>query len=123
MAYATIEDLEARWRQLADSEQARASILLEDAASRIDVAAPPAGPLTEPERRVRLIVSCDMVKRAMQAPDAAGVEQTTQTAGSFSTQMTFANPAGDLYLSRADLRLLGVLRQKAGNVSLRGRVP
>lgn len=112
-----------RWRSLDDAEKRRAGILLEDAAVRIDAACPPPNPLSGAGRRTRTVVSCDMVKRAMQAGVDPGVEQTSQTAGSFGIQLKYANPTGDLYLTRADLRLLGALCQKAGNVSLLGRMP
>lgn len=123
MPYATVEDLELRWRTLDDAEKRRAGILLEDAAVRIDAACPPPNPLLDAGRRARVVVSCDMVKRAMQTGADPGVEQTSQTAGPFGIQLKYANPAGDLYLTRADLRLLGALHQRAGNVSLLGRVP
>ena len=67
MAYATVSDLEARWRTLSESEAARAAVLLDDAAVKIDEAG-----YIDPNdsRKVSLakIISCDMVKRAMNAP-------------------------------------------------------
>lgn len=117
-AYATITDLEARWRPLIGDERTRATALLNDAAVRINSCAPPPAlpdGLTDTEQALRLMVSCDMVKRAMLAGAAPGVTQQSQTVGVFSQQATFANPAGDMYLTKEEKKLLGVGRQRVGS--------
>lgn len=119
MAYATVTDLEGRWRPLSDAEKARAGVLLTDAAIEIDVRAPLDAEPTAAETAVRLVVSCRMVKRAMASTVGdAPVTQAAQTAGPFTMSQTYANPMGDLYLTKADLRLLGVGRQRAFTVSM-----
>jgi len=104
MAYATVEDLEARWRTLTESERAVASALLDDAAVLIGSYGEPSG--AEAARAV----SCLMVRRAMSpmAGEMFGVTQASMTAGSYQQQQSFANPSGDLYLTRQERRMLGV---------------
>ena len=121
MAYATVQDLEARWRPLSPAEQTRAATLLADAAVRIDsrVRPLPAGEDRTTDELARfVVVSCDMVRRALAtSTDLVGVTQVQQTGGPFSQSHTYSNPMGDLYLSKADLMLLGV-RPKAASINL-----
>lgn len=110
MAYADVDDLEARWRPLTPEEQERAAVLLDDASAFLDG-------LVEPDRRVcgeadgvlRMVV-CNMVQRAMVATsaDAFGVSQQSMTAGPYTQSWTYANPSGDFYLTKMERRLLGV---------------
>lgn len=54
-------------------------------------------------------VCCAAVHRAVDVPSAfAGASQYQQTAGSYSASVTLANPSGDIYVSRSDLRRLGL---------------
>jgi len=103
MSYATVEDLEARWRELSESEQAVAQVLLEDVAVLIDSYGEPSNP------DAAMVVSCSAVRRAMQASatDLYGVSQASMTAGSYQQQWMYANPSGDLYLTKAERRMLG----------------
>lgn len=112
-SFAEVTDLEARWRPLTIAEQARATVLLEDASAMLRVemptidarlaATPPTLDLQIPK-----IIVCKMVKRAMQAGDeGAGVGSLQQTAGPFSQSTTFSNPMGDLYLTKAERKMLG----------------
>lgn len=117
MAYATVADLEARWRPLTPPEKNRADVLLDDAAIRIDAAKPPANPPTAADAGIRKIISCDMVKRAMQTdPNLPAATQTQQSAGPFQQGITYANPTGALYLTKAENVLLGARRQTASTV-------
>lgn len=125
MSYATVDELQERWRPLDDAERSRAETLLEDAALVIDVECPTvvvridAG--DDLAMRAATRVSCEMVKRAMMASvNAAPMDQFQQTGGPFSTSGTFVNPTGDVYLSKGDRRLLGCRRQKAFSVDLAG---
>lgn len=121
MAYATVEQLESRWRPLTPGERSRAAVLLDDAAVRLDAAYPPSDPATAHELAVREIVSCEMVKRAMAGPeglDGVGVTSLQMGAGPYQQTTQFSNPTGDLYLTRADKRLLGGGVQKAFTVDL-----
>ena len=126
MAYAEVTDLESRWRPISEAETARAEVLREDAAVRLDVACQPSTPPTERELAVRKIVSCEMVKRALVSNVAgagAGVTSIQQGAGPYQETVQFANPTGDLYLTKADRKLLGCGTQQAFTVSMvNGRV-
>lgn len=118
--YAIVADLEARWRTLSSAEKTRAEVLLDDAAVRLDALCPPSNPPTEAELSARLIVSCEMVKRAMAAGDTGGVGVTSvqQGAGPYQQTTQFANPSGDLYLTKADKALLGFGKQGAFTVPM-----
>lgn len=109
MAFATYEDLEARWRPLSEDEQARASVLLDDAAVYLQnfVAVVPED-LAQAE--ALKIVSCSMVQRSMMASenDAFGITEQTIKADIYSQSLSFANPSGDLYLTASEKRLLGI---------------
>lgn len=123
MAYATVADLESRWRTLSSDEKTRAAVLIDDAAVRLDAMCAPSEPITGQEAAARKIVSCEMVKRAMATPggiDNIGVTQFSETTGPFTDQRTFANPTGDLYLTKADKALLGCGRQVAFTVPMTG---
>lgn len=125
MRYATVEELVARWRTLSEEESARAGVLLEDAAVRLDAVRPPSVPPTEQELAARRIVSCEMVKRAMASGSGGGVGVTSvqQGAGPYQETVQFANPTGDLYLTKADRRLLGWDSQEAFTVPMGPRLP
>lgn len=119
MSFATWEDVQAGWRPLSVDEQERATDLLAEAAVEISAIAPLTDPPTVTELEVRRVVSKRMVRRAMSvALDALGVESIQQGAGPYQETRNFTNPAGDLYLTKADRRLLGVGRQVAGMVDL-----
>lgn len=117
MAYATPADVAARWRPLTPAEVEIATALLEDATVEIDATCPPADPPTDlPARKV---VACRMVRRVMVAGvTLPGVSQQSQSAGALSASFTFANPSGDMYLTKADRRLLGCGQQRAFTVSM-----
>lgn len=112
-AFATVEDLEARWRTLSTDEQAVATVLLDDASAMIRATCPDAT-----DADILKLVVCAMVKRAMLAADAPGVKTTQETAGPFSQSYTYANPMGDMYVTAAEKRLLGCGRQVAFTVPM-----
>ena len=109
MAFATPADIEARWRTLTADEYERALALLEDAATILS------GMVTVDESDARQeaalkLVSCNMVIRSMvaSASSAFGVDELTATMGPFGQTAHFANPSGDMYLTKLDKRLLGI---------------
>lgn len=121
MVYADVTDLEARWRTLTPTEEARAGVLLGDAAVRLDAWCPPSVVPTSQELQARLIVSCEMVKRAMAAPAGApdmGVSSVQSGAGPFQQTLQFSNPTGDLYLTKAERSLLGCGAQEAFTIRM-----
>lgn len=107
-SFATIADLEARYKPLTDQAD-KARILLEDATQLIKDLVPSWETSSSPETRRR--ITCDMVRRALSAEGIlgdglSGVSQTSETAGGFSQSYTFSNPTGDLYLTRQEKRIL-----------------
>lgn len=120
-AFATTTDLAARWRPLTPAEVTTAEALLLDASQQIldeDTGGVLAA-LTEPTQTM-LSITCAMVKRAM----ASGIDQgppVTQdgwNAGPWGAQKTYANPTGDLYLTKSERRRLGFSRQRAGGTDM-----
>lgn len=54
-------------------------------------------------------VACAIAHRALSAPAGyAGASQYSQTAGPYSASLTFANPNGDVYIGRSELKRLGL---------------
>ena len=108
-AFATVEDLVARWRPLGADEATMAATLLDDAGlmlrQYVSVDAD-----NEQQLDALKVVSCNMVKRAMVASSSSafGVDQTSASMGPFSQTMHFSNPSGDLYISASEKRLLGI---------------
>jgi phage gp36-like protein len=118
MAHATLEDLRARYPDCL-SDESRAAALLEDASSLIDREVEAA--CASPDGATLLRVACAVASRALNpASPGFGVSQTTQTAGSYSQSVSFANPSGDLYLTKAERSSLGLCSQSVG--ALRPRV-
>ena len=113
MAYATTADVEARWRPLSPAEATQAAALLDDAAVVIRAACPDiADRITDGllDPSVPKLISVRLVKRVMSAAASSGFEGVTnlsQTAGPFSQNTSFANPLGEMFLTKADRRLLG----------------
>lgn len=109
MAFATVEDLEDRWRELDSDEEAKATTLLDDASVMLSA-------LVEVDQgdasqaALLKIVSCSMVMRSMMASesDAYGVSQLDYGMGPFSQAAHFSNPNGDMYLTAQEKRLLGI---------------
>lgn len=68
-------------------------------------------------------VVCEMVKAAAASPGGEGVTSVQQGAGPYQETMQFANPVGDLYLSKKQKRLLGCGGQTAFTVSMSPPLP
>lgn len=106
MAYATTDDIAARLgRSLTPTELQTCSVALDDAAVIIDSVALPA-----PDN-AKKVVSCRMVIRSMSAEAGVpmGATQGSQSALGYSQSWTISGggSSGELYLSKADRRILG----------------
>ena len=110
VAFAAVDDVAARWRELSESEESRCRALLADASDMIRTTCP--NWQTAGQDTLRR-VCCAAVIRALQSGDMMGVSQTSQTTGPFSEQVTYANPGGDLYLTRAEKKTLGGMQRVA----------
>lgn len=119
-AFATIDDLIVRWRPIVDGEAALAIALLEDAGlilrQNVDV-----DETDKKQLDALKMVSCNMVRRAMvaSASSAFGVDQTSASMGPFSQTMHFSNPSGDLYVSAAEKKILGIDDGYIGSIPAR----
>lgn len=111
--FAIVNDLEARWRELDEQEQARAAVLLVDASNYIRVLAnDDFSEASEETLEVLKAVTCDIVKRAMLSDINDGaISSIQQTAGSYSESLNYANPTGDIYLTSLEKKLLGISSQ------------
>ena len=126
-AFATIEQLEAFWRPLTADESTRATSLLELSSNRLRLQAKSLNVNLDTEAEDEVFASVlqsvvlESVKRAMQAPqalqDSPAVSQWSQTAGPYSENYRFANPTGDLWFKKAELKSLGLGSQRIWNVS------
>lgn len=122
--FATVDDLEARWRPLSPQERERASVLLEDATALVSRACGSSGvDVGDPDeafQQALKAVTCAVVSRAMSAPvDGPTVSNTSQTAGPFSQSFTYSNPSGDLYLTSGERKELGIGRARIGSIPAR----
>lgn len=108
--YASLKDLQIRLgRTLTEDELGPTTMLLEDAGVMIDAIAPKACP------EAKKVVSCRIVTRVINGGDDGysypmGASQGSQTALGYTQQWTMPSGAayGELYISKADRRLLGL---------------
>ena len=119
MAYATYEDVEARWRPLSTDEQERCSTLLDDAAAILDSIVK-VDESDDAQAELLKVVSCNMVIRAMSAAaDTFGVTQSSMTAGPYTQSWSYSNPSGDMYLTKTEKHLLGISSGYIGSIEPR----
>ena len=116
-AFATVDDLQKRWKALSDIEKPRAETLLLDASAIISTMCAQSGITIDKTDELQALnlnsITCEMVKRAMLSPlDQAPMSNYSQTAGSYSESGTFVNPTGDLYLTSNEKKRLGIGRQR-----------
>lgn len=123
--FAGTDKLSKRWHGLTDDETQSAKELLADASDKIRQRVPEAN---DPEwvaahRRTLERICCAMVKRAMQQDSAGvpgGVSQISETTGPFANSYSWSNPDGNLYLTKEELKDLGVSRQQAFAIDMCG---
>jgi len=122
--FATKEDLAARWRTLTTPEQALATTLLGDASNLIVSEYPSVNEVDDADTALQATraatlkrIVCAMVKRSMiDSSDDPSVSEEQQTSGPFGYRQKFANPTGDLYLTKAERR--SVYHQEAFTVPM-----
>jgi hypothetical protein len=124
--FATKEDLAAFWRTLTSAEQSRADVLLALASNRLRQIASDLGIDIDAKVADSAIYAANVqwvvmeaVKRAMLVPtDAAPANSIQQTAGPYSENIVFTNPAGDLWFKKAELTAIGLYgRQTLNSIS------
>lgn len=113
-AYANHEDLTNYWK--APDNDTRADYLLKMASNRLrqiasDVEVDLDAMVNNSEVYFMNVqgVVMEATKRALQAGvDQVPTESYSQTAGPYSENFKYSNPAGDLYFKKAELKLLGL---------------
>lgn len=105
-ALATVDDVAARWRPLTSEEIVIVSTLLDDASDMVRVRFPSidadiVSGAVSAATAVRVVAG--MVRRAMMNRDNEGITQGSETIGPFGISQSYANPSGNLYLSKDDL--------------------
>ena len=125
--FATITDLQSRWRALSDIEKTRAETLLMDASVVIATMCAQSSITIDTTDELQSMtleaITCEMVKRAMLSPiDQAPMSNYSQTAGSYSESGTFVNPTGDLYLTSSEKKRLGIGKQHMFSIRPTGGV-
>ena len=107
-AYAEVEDLEARWRALGDSEAARAEVLLADASVFLASVVERYGVDADAKAGALKILCCDWVQRKMEAAAAQPLSSVSMQANGFMQTLSYAGKASKFRLFPEDLELLGV---------------
>lgn len=115
--YASVSDLESRYRKLSDNEKAIAEVLLKDVAvmlrleyKRYNIKLEPDGDLLWGLKQV----SCSVVKRVLASPgfeDMFGgvdIREFRTDVGQLAETYGFANPDGTLNLKASERRMLGL---------------
>lgn len=105
--FATFDDVKARYPAASIRNRETVETLISDASALMQASAPK----PTDNKRLLCFVCCSVVRRALAAAEnvgdgMTGVTQTSQTVGAFSQSWSFTNPAGDLYLTRAEKRLI-----------------
>jgi hypothetical protein len=110
-SFATVESLAAGWRDLGDSEQDIAEVLLGRASAYLAGLLRRDGIAVDISDRIQVInletVTCNMVRRVMDAP-TSGASSISQGIGSTNASVAFSNPDASLYLSKSDMLVLGL---------------
>lgn len=110
-AFATVEDLEAGWRNLSSDEEETAEILLQRASAYLTSLMRRDGIVIDVADEIQTMnlttVTCNMVRRVMDAP-SGGASSITQGIGETNASVSFSNPDASLYLSKSDMLALGL---------------
>ena len=116
MAYASIEDVERAWRDVAPFERARFEQALDDAQLWLDGQCEASGRDPKAVRtEVMRMLSVNLVRRAVGELDPTGAESSWTTYTDQSAQYSVPAQVGsDFWLTRWERSLLGVGRGRAG---------
>ncbi len=126
--YATVQDIQNMFRLLTAEEQARADYLIDAVCSEIRLKAKAQGKdfdamtaADEDLAEVAKAVVVDTVGRVLnQNTTNEAMSQTTQSALGYSFTGTYLVPGGGTLLLNRDLKRLGLLRQRIGEIDIWG---
>ena len=126
MAYATIDDLKALFRELSKIEEERAGALLPIVEDSLKMEAVKVGKnldkmIEDGELLPNVLKSVivDIVARAlMTSTNTEPMTQMSQSALGYSYTGTFLNPGGGLFIKKSELARLGLKKQRIGAIDL-----
>lgn len=114
MVYATIEDVQRAWRDVAEFEKARFGQILEDAGLWLDLQVE-AGGGPVPSASVLRFLSCNLLRRAVGELDPTGADAQWATYTDQAAQYNApAAVRSDFYLTRWERAMLGIGQGRAG---------
>ncbi len=122
MAYATIEDIEQRWRKLTVAECDRAQYLIDDAVVLIEtLLTNQKKSIADVDPNLLKMVICSMVSRVLDSGTDTGLYSAkTESAGVYSHTFTYAQTGNNLYLARKEKALLGLSGLRISQTNLGG---
>lgn len=124
-AFATAADLAAGWRPLTESEADVAEELLVRATGFIAAELAARGRAVDPADELQALnlktACCNVVRRSMSPAGGDGVASMSQTVGSTSASVSYANPTAAFFLTKAELRMLGLAGGGGGYRCVRAR--
>lgn len=119
--FASVEDLQDRWRDMPGYPVNYVTVVLEDVSQFILDMYPDVEEAVSPQSLKRVV--CAVARRAMDAEsnDLVGLDSTTEMAGQVSLTLKPTNPHGDFYLTSQEKRALsgGAIR-RAWSIDLLG---
>lgn len=126
--YATMEDLEALWRPLRESERERAEQLLSLVSSCLRVEAKKVGKnldaMAQVDRDFKEVVksvTIDVVARTlMTSTNSEPMSQYSESAGGYSVSGTYLVAGGGIFVKNSELARLGLKKQKIGALDFYG---
>lgn len=113
--FATVDDLLNGWpgKQMSAEERSAAGVLIERASAQLHSMLARKGIAVDPTDEVQAInlrtVTLNMVRRSMASSGPDGLSSVSQTIGSTTASVQWANPEGAFFLSRVDKEVLGLL--------------
>lgn len=119
MAYATVEDYEARYGTLGESEAARVEVLLDDASLKVDALVERHQVDAEAKADVLTALTCEYVHYKLQFAIGSNVSAVTHQAGSFMETLSMRSELGfDKWAMRYYGDVLGISGGTASSVKI-----
>lgn len=114
----SIDDVRTRWPEAPEDDE-RLSMAIRDASAWLLMEAKNAGHPYDPYDEVRAqcfeAVCVSLIKRSCATSAAGyGISQSSETAGAYSLQMSYANPDSSFYLSKSERKMLGLNAARFG---------
>lgn len=118
--FATVADLSAGWSGYEDAMEEQAETMLARVSMRLAAMLKSHGidvdRYDDVQSAILKDVTCEVVRRSLSSQNVADgmpVSQFTETATPYSNSYTFSNANGDVYLTRQEKELLGLVGGRA----------